>query len=249
MARRVIEFDAAYADTKAAVVALLTSRDAAVWDRVVPATPDWRVMDVVAHVTGLAADAATDRMPQDLNLLEQFRNAEVVAARDAYAQSMVQARRDRDPQQVLDEWHAIEPDLLARLAADPRPGSLPFGFDVVLVTDLCVHTDDIFGALGVPPRRESAASHVALAGYCFGVDYRVRALGLPALVVGYDGKERKLGDGPPAATVSGDRWELVRAFAGRRSRAQLLGLEWTGDPQPYLPLIPAYGERADDLVE
>jgi hypothetical protein len=24
---------------------------------------------------------------------------------------------------------------------------------------------------------------------------------------------------------------------------------WEGDPAPYLALIPAYGERADDLIE
>jgi hypothetical protein len=40
---------------------------------------------------------------------------------------------------------------------------------------------------------------VALAGYCFGVDYRVRALDLPAMTLRYDGKERTLGEGPVAA--------------------------------------------------
>jgi len=26
-------------------------------------------------------------------------------------------------------------------------------------------------------------------------------------------------------------------------------LDWTGDPEPYLALLPAYGERPDALVE
>ena len=64
-----------------------------------------------------------------------------------------------------------------------------------------------------------------------------------------DGQERVLGEGDPAATVTADRFELVRMFGGRRSRAQILAASWSGDPTPYLPLIPAYGERTDDLVE
>ena len=245
----VLEFDAAYAETKAALVDVLTAQGEQVWEQAVPATPAWCVADVVAHVTGLACDAANDQMPSDLNLLEQFRDDAVVAARNAYADGKVEARRGRGPRDVLDEWDRAEPELMTRLRMPDRVGTLPVGFDIVLVTDLCVHTDDVLGALGLPPRRDSAAARVALAGYCFGVDYRVRALGLPALAVAYDGKERILGEGPPAAAVTGDRWELLRAFAGRRSRAQLLALEWSGDPEPYLPIIPAYGERADDLIE
>ena len=94
-----------------------------------------------------------------------------------------------------------------------------------------------------------AATRVALAGYAFGVDYRIRALGLPALQLRYDGKEKSLGEGEPAAALAADSWELLRVLAGRRSRDQIATLDWTGDPEPYLPLLPAYGERDDALVE
>jgi hypothetical protein len=88
-----------------------------------------------------------------------------------------------------------------------------------------------------------------LAGYCFALDYRLRALGLPALTLRYDGKERTVGEGPSAAALTADRWELVRVLAGRRSRAQIERLEWDGDATPYLALLPTYGERTTDLVE
>jgi hypothetical protein len=42
---------------------------------------------------------------------------------------------------------------------------------------------------------------------------------------------------------------MFRALAGRRSRDQILAMAWDGDPEPYLPMIPAYGERLDRLVE
>jgi hypothetical protein len=173
-----------------------------------------------------------------------------VAARDAFADGQVLRRRGRTASEVVAEWDAAEPALLDRLGcAQGEPGALPFGFDVALVTDVCVHADDVAIALGMPPHRETAAAKVALAGYSFGVDYRIRALDLPALALRYDGKERTLGEGAVATVVAADRWELLRVLAGRRSRAQIKALDWTGDPEPYLALLPAYGERRDALVE
>jgi len=246
-----VALDLAYAETKARLVGSIGPPDSPSWSNGVPATPGWSVLDVVAHVTGLAADAANGGMPGDLNLLEQFRDPEVVAARDAYADGHVIRRRERTPAEIIEEWDAAEPSLLEQLRGERTgPGALPFGFDVVLVTDLCVHADDVAFALGLPPpNRHSAASRVALAGYAFGIDYRIRALGLPGLTLRYDGKERTLGDEPAAADVAADPWELLRALAGRRSRAQIRALEWTGDSEPYLGLLPAYGERQDDLIE
>ncbi len=96
---------------------------------------------------------------------------------------------------------------------------------------------------------DDPALSLALAAYSFGVDYRIRQLGLPALEVRYGDKQRVLGAGEPGATVAASRFELVRVLGGRRSRDQILALEWEGDPSPYLPILPAYGERADQLVE
>lgn len=240
----------AYAETKQLLLRSIGAADAPAWSAPVPATPAWQVRDVVAHVTGLVVDAAAGTMPTEVNLLEQFRDDDVVRARDAFADGQVLQRHGCTPAEIVAEWDGAEPTLVDRLRRDAGdPAALPFGFDVVLVTDLCVHADDVAFAVGVAPHRQTVATRIALAGYSFGLDYRLRALELPALGLRYDGKERTIGDGPPAATVTADRWELLRVLAGRRSRAQILALEWEGDPGPYLPLLPAYGERADDLVE
>jgi uncharacterized protein (TIGR03083 family) len=245
-----LPLDLAYAETKAALLAALADAGEAAWDRSVPATPAWRVRDVVAHVTGIAVDGASGTFIPGLNLLEQFRDDSVVRARDAYADETVESRRGQAWGDVLAEWDAAEPQLLARLSAGcPPDNRFALGLDVVTVTDLCVHTDDVAGALALPPRKGSAAAGVALAGYCFGVDYRIRALGLPALAVRYDRRERVPGPGDAAITVTGDRWEVLRALAGRRSRDQIRELDWSGDPEPYLPLLPAYGERTEPLIE
>jgi hypothetical protein len=72
---------------------------------------------------------------------------------------------------------------------------------------------------------------------------------MPALRIRYGERERVVGGDAPAATWSGDRFEVLRALAGRRSRRQIEAMGWEGDAAPYLSLIPAYGERADDLIE
>ena len=239
--------DERYAEVKRAMLGQIGPPGGASWSKRVPATPDWSVRDVVAHVTGIAVEGAKGTIPSDLNLLEQFRDADVVAARNDFADGHVLRREQSSPEDLLSEWGAAEPEFLARLRGEN--GGLPFGFDVVFTTDLCVHADDVAGALGLRPHRGLSAARVALSGYAFGVDYRVRALDLRALRLRYDGKEKVLGEGEPGATLTADPWELLRVLAGRRSRSQILELEWEGDPEPYLPLLPAYGEREDALIE
>jgi hypothetical protein len=73
--------------------------------------------------------------------------------------------------------------------------------------------------------------------------------GLPGLRVRYGEKERVLGAEPVGATLTVDRFDLVRALTGRRSSAQIRAFDWDGDAETYVPLIPAYGERSDDSVE
>jgi len=215
----------------------------------VPACPEWEVRDVLAHVAGLARDAATGNMPV-LDLMEQWRDDTVAATRDRMTAVQVDRVADRKIEELAADWSELMDTLEPMLSgAVPFPDPAPFGLGTVLVTDLAVHDQDVRGALGMPRADDGPALSLALAAYCFGVDYRIRQLGLPALAIRYRGKERVLGAGEPAATLTADTFELLRAFGGRRSCRQILALDWDGDPGPYAALIPAYGERADDLVE
>lgn len=217
----------------------------------VPACPQWTVRDVTAHVAGLADDAATGSMPE-LDLLEQWRDEEVAARRDAMTADQVERGGEESLAVIVARWH----DGTRRLAPMlrglvPFPGSPPLGIAHVLVTDLTVHAQDVLSALHAPQIADGAPVAIAVATYGAGVDYRVRQLGLDALVLGYDDKARVLGgtDGPVGARVTAERSELLRALAGRRSRAQIAALDWQGDPEPYLAIIPAYGERDEPLED
>jgi uncharacterized protein (TIGR03083 family) len=215
----------------------------------VPACPHWRVRDVLAHVAGLARDAATGNLPT-MDLLEQWRDDDVAVTRDTMTAEQVDRTSDRSLEDLAADWREVTGTLMPMLSGSVAfPDPAPFGLGAILVTDLAIHDQDVRTALGLPRADSGPAYSLALATYGFGVDYRIRQLGLGALGLRYGDTVRSLGEGEPAATVAADRFELLRALAGRRSRAQILAFEWDGDPGPYLGIIPAYGERADDLVD
>jgi hypothetical protein len=90
---------------------------------------------------------------------------------------------------------------------------------------------------------------LGLQRYVAGLSQRLDAAGLPALFFRTPEGDYQAGSGSPAAIVSASAWELFRALGSRRSTGQILALPWSADPQPYLTLLPAYGPRADDLIE
>jgi len=231
------------------LVALLRDRDEEAITRVVPASPAWTVKDVVGHVTGVAADATGGREFADLNLLDAWRDPGQAARRDALTAAQVDSRRSLSLAEVLEEWAGHCEALVPMLRGDrPFPVPMPF-IDSIVVADLAVHAQDVRGALGLPGDRESAGVGIAMAGYAAALGLRLRALGLPALRLSYGGKERIVGHGEPAATIEAERYEIFRALAGRRSTEQIMAMRWTGDPELYLPVIPAYGERTDAIEE
>ena len=215
----------------------------------VPACPAWSVRDVVGHVAGIAKDAVTGILPP-LDLVEMYRDETVATTRDDMTDQQVVRSRGLSFDDLVDDWRAATKSLLPMLRGEePFPGKPPLGVNSVLVTDLWVHDADVGGALGRPHPADDASTSAALASYAFLVGMRVQALRLPAMALRYGDKVKVLGDGEPAATVTADRYELARMLAGRRSRRQIAAMDWDGDPTPYLEIIPAYGERSDDLVD
>ena len=215
----------------------------------VPATPDWSVRDAIAHVVGEARITVTGDAPPEFRLLESLRDPEQAKLRDGLNAGEVARRRDLPFDEVLTEWDDLAGQLDPFMRGErPFPWPEPF-LDSILVSDLSAHGQDVRNAVGKPGERDAAACRIALAAFAVGLGFRLDAQGIPALRVRYDGKERICGQTEPAATVTADRYELMRALTGRRGRAQIEAFDWEGDRDTYLPLIPAYGERLDDLVE
>jgi uncharacterized protein (TIGR03083 family) len=218
-------------------------------ERMVPASPAWTVKDVVAHLTGIAGDVVAGRSFADLNLLDAWKDPAQTTLRDQMNAAQVDARRAKELSEILAEWAGHVGGLLPMLRGDaafPMPVSF---IDSIVVVDLATHAQDVRGALGVPGDRESTGVVAALEGYANALDLRLRAVGLQALSLHYGDTERLVGEGEPAATLSGERFEIYRALAGRRSTEQIRAMSWSGDVEPYLPLIPAYGPPTDPIEE
>lgn len=239
----------AYAETHHHLAELVRDLSDEQLGRLVPASPAWTVTDVVAHVTGVAGDVARGRLAPELDLVLPLSDPEQADRRDALTASQVQDRRDIGLDEILKEWSGHVEALLPMIRGErPFPQPRPL-LDGILVTDLATHAQDVRGAVDQPGDRDSAGVSVAFVGYTKTAGLRFAARGLPPLRLRYQGKERMVGEGEPGANLTGDRFELFRAFAGRRSRDQILAMSWEGDPTPYVDLIPAYGPRSDPIVE
>jgi uncharacterized protein (TIGR03083 family) len=200
----VTDYESAYRDLRGRVTDLLRDRSGAEIERVAPATPEWRVRDLAAHLGGVCDDISSGNMDG--------------VGTDAWTQAQVEKRRDWELTRVLDDWdeHAA--------VVEPMLNSLgqPIG---QLVFDAWTHEQDLRGALGEPGGRDSAAADIAFEWF--------RASGSAVMPGGAtelvtDDGTFVLGDGEVVRTVRTTRFELLRTVTGRRSRAQMRALECDG---------------------
>ena len=241
---------AAYEETKRSLDAFVRDLDPRDLETTVPACPDWSVKDALAHVVAEAGIAVTGSLPPDLDLVQALRDQEHAAKREAMNAREVAARRERTVEELLAEWDALAEELRPMLRGE-KPFPYPFPFvDSIVVMDVALHNQDIRNAVGRPGDRDTDAVRLGMSAYAVGADNKIKLSGLPPLRLRYDGREKVIGgDAEPAATVAADRYELYRALASRRSPDQIRAMDWDGDPEPYLAVIPMYGERDEPLDE
>jgi len=193
----------------------------------VPGCPQWRVRDVVAHLTGATAD-----------FIARYFDG---APSPVWTARHVDARRDKSVAEILDEWGRIAPVAEAELS---ELAHLPQA-----VADVVTHEQDIRGAVGQPGFRDD---EIVAWGARFSVSNlgkKLTGAGLPALRVRTDSGERILGEGEPGVTLDTTDFELIRTVFGRRSRAQLEAMAWGGDPKPYLEHLMIFPPSELDVIE
>ena len=243
-----------YDDTRGRIAEVVASDPAP--DARVPACPGWSVKDVIAHLVGVGTDVLEGRLEG--------------AATPPWTNAQVAARRASSLADVLAEWDVVGPKFAGLL--DDFPGR--YGHQVI--ADLTSHEHDLRGALGRPGARDTANVDLCAAFLVEAIlDAALRTFGLGPLEVGAGDRRWVVGSGGPAggnldswrdavnaaaspppggpavAAVRTDRFTLVRALTGRRSGAQIKGMDWSADPEPYVAAFGfgPFSVRTVDLEE
>ncbi|MDZ7678435.1 MAG: maleylpyruvate isomerase family mycothiol-dependent enzyme [Acidimicrobiales bacterium] len=196
----------------------------------VPALPGWTVKDTFSHLVGLAADVCAGGLsgPPD----------------DAVTARQVDDRAGCSLAAVLDEWSTVGPQLEDVLAELGRDAPLP------LVIDIWSHEVDMRSALQVPLPDGGAAERFLDRAARRGIGRGWSERGVPPLRIVVEDDEWVAGGDEPDGTLTTTRFELGRVMLGRRSRDQMLGLQWSAaDPAPWIAAIPVFGPASIDVVD
>jgi uncharacterized protein (TIGR03083 family) len=218
------EIGDAYHGVRTRVNALVVGADV---DAVAPATPEWTVHDLLAHLVGVTADVVQGNLDG--------------VGTDPWTARQVAARRDRSVEELLAEWNEHGPVVESMADQFGRSGTQ-------LLTDASTHEHDIRGALGRPGARDADAVEIAFryAGDTLGHD--LDGAGHGALVVHHAGGIATFGFGEPTFALRTTRFEFLRATTGRRCAAQIAAYDWDGAALSDLVLA-RFTARPDPLEE
>jgi uncharacterized protein (TIGR03083 family) len=210
-----------YRDTRERVISLVWGLDDGALGTRVPACPKWSVRDVLAHLTGIVVDVTEGRLTGP--------------PADEETAAQVARFKDHDVADILATWSKVAPrfeDLIGMVRSWPA------------VIDVVSHEHDIRGALSFPGARDSEAvrrcAELLITGLRPPVPMRVTV----------EDAEFRVGpdNGTPLGLIT-TRFEALRWRMGRRSRAQLAALDWSGDPAPVLDHLVVFGPAPHDIAE
>ena len=210
-----------YQDTHARLAALVSGLDEAELAAQVPACPGWSVQDVVAHLLAITEDALAGRL----------------TGPPSQTQTAAQVARFRG--------HDIRDMLASWTVTAPQFGQLIAAFGVwPAVIDITSHEQDIRGAVGRPGARDTEAVR-----QCAGAVIADLAPPVPLRVTVEDAQFRVGPEDGAELGLATCRFEALRWRMGRRSRAQMAALDWSGDPAPVLDHLAIFGPAAGDIIE
>jgi len=210
-----------YQETRERIVGLVAGLDDAALSTAVAACPGWSVRDVVAHVAAVAEDSVSGRLAGPPSDEE---TAAQIARFGGY-----------DLAEILAAWAdaAAALDHMAETAGVKPP-----------LGDVTSHEHDVRAAIGRPGARDSAA-------VWHSSDQLLANLRTPVgLLVTVEDGQYLSGPGDRAEIrLRTTRFEGLRWRTGRRSRAQLAAMDWSGDPTSVLDHLFLFGPAGADVDE
>lgn len=203
-----------YAVVRARLAALASTLDESAQAAPVPALPDWTVRDTYAHLAGICTDLLEGRLDK--------------VADDEWTAGQVRDRAAMSLAEVCAEWTARGAELDAHL--DTPVGERSW----LAVQDAWQHEQDIRGALGLEGDRDGETC-AWMAGFTLrwlGSRWPEGLAAVRVVAGAADGREWVLGGGEVSLELRADVYTLARMAIGRRSREQILALDWSGDGDP-----------------
>lgn len=186
----------------------------------VPACPGWDVRAVLGHLAGTVEWVLAGR-------LQGLPSEDDTAAQ-------VAEMADRPLDELLDGWAAKAPSFAELVeGAGVWPAAI----------DIATHEQDIRGALGRPGARDGGSTAL-LAGALLQTFRPSQPIRIQT-----DTRTLVAGGGEPALSLRTTDFEVLRWRLGRRSRAQMAAMEWTGDPSPVLEELFFFGPAEEDVIE
>lgn len=208
-----------YRAQRQAASELFAGLDAEQLATAVPGCPKWTVRDVLGHLVGVTADVCSQTMEG--------------AGSPAWTQAQVDARSEASVAELLAEWGKRGVGFEEAL---PQMGELGW----IFVMDVAMHLDDVREALGLAL---GATDTNALVLDRLVAQAANRAEGVGTLTLRAADQEWTVGSGEPAAELRvSDAQELSRVVGARRTDEAVRALGWTGDPEPWIPVLPLFRE-------
>ena len=156
-----LDLGVAYRSARERITALVGAAEESV---AVPATPEWNLRDVIAHLAGIVEDVRTGNMHG--------------VTTDPWTAAQVERGRSKSVPQLLTEWTDGAPAIEGFLSS-PAGASASRA-----VYDIHTHEADLCHALGVPAPLPADVVNWAAAELLDSFHSAVAAAGLPPVVVG-----------------------------------------------------------------
>jgi uncharacterized protein (TIGR03083 family) len=190
----------------------------------VPATPQWTAHELLAHLVGCAADAASGRVDG--------------APGEQWTARHVAERRHCSVGELLVEWDSIGPAAESTLTEEQI-------FGPNMAADVICHESDLHEALRLPRvDREHWQPFLEVMMLYVRKQLQHNAT---VLISDEEGQKWICGSGEPTTLLRADGYELLRAAHSRRSRSQIAAWDWT--PAAVTHVIERFGffgPRDDD---
>lgn len=217
-----------YSAVRTRLLDLASTLDEAAQSAAVPALPGWSVRDTYAHLAGICTDVLTKRL--------------TTRASPEWTAGQVADRAGLPFADVCAEWAKAGPSMDAVLSSPSAKGGH------LMVEDVWQHEQDVRGALGLPADRDVETCTWMATFTLRYLDHKWPE-GTPAVRVVAGPIDQTLGNGEVAATLRTEPYELARLTLGRRSREQILALDWEGDPSAMLGSLHTFTMPGGPLVE